>query len=108
MREVTEPCEKKYYLTKDGLAKNSEEEAMRHEWEEFVADKVYGIFEKHSMKIRRNHTEKFGNHLLLYSTEEKALAAYERWDEKNFFIDIVYLNEENWKEEWEEWNAKRS
>jgi len=104
MRKIETMKPISYYVTEDNIQFTDMKRAMKHEWQEFIAQKVYIVINKMSdrtCKIRDRYIDIFST----YELGEKARETYVEPDD--YYTDIIYLNERFWEEEWNEWNKGR-
>jgi len=104
MRKVETMKPVSYYITEDNIQFTDMKSAMKYEWQEFIAKKIYIVINKMSDKTRKipyRYVDIFST----YELGEKARKTYPKPDD--YYTDIIYLNERFWEEEWNEWNKKR-
>lgn len=101
MTKTTKTIEITKYITTDGIEFDREIDAKKHEWEAFIAKKVYIIIniETDTTKyLRSRYIDIFSS----FELGEKARIEYS--EQEDYYTEEIFLNERFWEEEWNQWH----
>jgi len=104
VKKVEKLIPSSYYITEDGQEFKDKKSAMKHEWDTFIAKKIYIVIHKRTDKTRKIR-DKYIDIFSTYELAEKARNEYENPDD--YYTDEIFLNERFCEEEWNEWNNKK-